>query len=109
MVAVGDCMSHVATVLEQLHEGLVARNSVLRDPQLTEPQQGVVRAAAAQGLWRLLRLPLESEFPHQDEGPGAQAFRQVAKAAEESPLQLVPVLADLLRWLRQRFYVLNRV
>ncbi|CAI5523935.1 unnamed protein product [Closterium sp. Naga37s-1] len=109
MVAVGECMSHVATVLEQLHAGLVARNLVLRDPQLTEPQQGVVRAAAAQGLWRLLRLPLEPEFPEQDEGPGAWAFRRVAKAAEESPLELVPALAVLLRWMRRRFYVLNRV
>ncbi|CAI5521912.1 unnamed protein product [Closterium sp. Naga37s-1] len=109
MVAVGECMSHVATVLEQLHAGLVARNLVLRDPQLTEPQQGVVREAAAQGLWRLLRLPLEPEFPEQDEGPGARAFLRVAKAAEESPLELVPALAVLLRWMRRRFYVLNRV
>ncbi|CAI5503673.1 unnamed protein product [Closterium sp. Naga37s-1] len=109
MVAVGECMSHVATILEQLHAGFVARNLVLRDPQLTEPQQGVVREAAAQGLWRLLRLPLEPEFPEQDEGPGARAFRRVAKAAEESPLELVPALAVLLRWMRRRFYVLNRV
>ncbi|CAI6003836.1 unnamed protein product [Closterium sp. NIES-65] len=70
---------------------------------------GVVREAAAQGLWRLLRLLLESEFLDLDEGPGARAFRQVAKAAEESPLQLVPALAVLLRWIRRRFYVLNRV
>ncbi|CAI5933659.1 unnamed protein product [Closterium sp. NIES-64] len=109
MVAVGECMSHVATVLEQLHAGLVARNLVLRDPQLTEPKQGVVRDAAAQGLWRLLRLPLEPENPELDEGPGARAFRRVAKAAEESPLELVPALAVLLRWMRRRFYVLNRV
>ncbi|CAI5978082.1 unnamed protein product [Closterium sp. NIES-64] len=109
MVAVGECMSHVATVLEQLHAGLVARNLVLRDPQLTEPQQGVVREAAAQGLCRLLRLPLEPEFPEQDEGPGTRAFRRVAKATEESPLELVPVLAVLLRWMRRWFYVLNRV
>ncbi|CAI5999646.1 unnamed protein product [Closterium sp. NIES-64] len=37
MVAVGECMSLVAMVLEQLHAGLVARNLVLCDPQLTEP------------------------------------------------------------------------
>ncbi|CAI5983847.1 unnamed protein product [Closterium sp. NIES-64] len=104
MVAVGECMSHVATVLEQLHAGLVARNLVLRDPQLTEPQQGVVREAAAQGLWRLLHLPMEPEFPEQDKGPGARAFRRVAKAAEESPLELVPTLAVLLRWMRPWFY-----
>ncbi|CAI5527043.1 unnamed protein product [Closterium sp. Naga37s-1] len=109
MLAVGECLSHVATMLEQLHAGLMARNLVLRDPQLTEPQQGVVREAAAQGLWRLLRLTLESEFPDLDEGPGVRAFRQVAKAAEESPLQLVPALAVLLRWIRRRFYVPNRV
>ncbi|CAI5968745.1 unnamed protein product [Closterium sp. NIES-65] len=105
MVAVGECMSHVATVLEQLHAGLVARNLVLRDPQLTEPQQGVVREAAAQGLWRLLHLPMEPEFPEQDKGPGARAFRRVAKAAEESPLELVPTLAVLLRWMRPWFYL----
>ncbi|CAI5521242.1 unnamed protein product [Closterium sp. Naga37s-1] len=109
MLGVGECLSHVATVLEQLHEGLQGRNYVLRDPQLNEQQQGVVRAAAAQGLWRLLRMPLEPEHPDEDEGPGARAFRRVATAAEESPLQLVPALASLLRWIRRRFYVLNRV
>ncbi|CAI5999305.1 unnamed protein product [Closterium sp. NIES-65] len=70
---------------------------------------GVVREAAAQGLWRLLHFPLESKFPDQNKGPGARAFRQVAKAAEESPLQLVPLLAVLLRWICRRFYMLNRV
>ncbi|CAI5481546.1 unnamed protein product [Closterium sp. Yama58-4] len=109
MAGVGECLSHVATVLEQLHEGLQGRNYVLRDPQLNEHQQGVVREAASQGLWRLLRLPLEPEHPDEDEGPGARAFRRVATAAEESPLQLVPALASLLRWIRLRFYVLNRV
>ncbi|CAI5988460.1 unnamed protein product [Closterium sp. NIES-65] len=38
MIGVGECLSHVATALEQLHAGLEARNLVLRDPQLTEPQ-----------------------------------------------------------------------
>ncbi|CAI5984529.1 unnamed protein product [Closterium sp. NIES-65] len=47
MVAVGECLSHVAMVLKQLHAGLMARNLVLRDPQLTEPQQGVFREAVA--------------------------------------------------------------
>ncbi|CAI5519223.1 unnamed protein product [Closterium sp. Naga37s-1] len=109
MIGVGECLSHVATALEQLDAGLEARNFVLRDPQLTEQQQGVAREAAAQGLWRLLRLPLESEHPDENEGPGARAFRRVATAAEEAPLQLVPALASLLRWIRQRFYVLNHV
>ncbi|CAI5491179.1 unnamed protein product [Closterium sp. Naga37s-1] len=109
MIGVGECLSHVATALEQLHAGLEARNSVLRDPQLTEQQQGVVRDAAAQGLWRLLRLPLESEHPDENEGLGAGAFRRVAMAAEQAPLQLVPALASLLRWIRRRFYVLNHV
>ncbi|CAI5464107.1 unnamed protein product [Closterium sp. Yama58-4] len=109
MVAVGECLSDVATVLEQLHAGLEERNLASRDPQLTEAQQAVVRQAAAQGLWRLLRLPLESERPRQNEGPGATAFRRVAMAAEESPLRLLPALASLLRWIRRRFYVLNRV
>ncbi|CAI5531338.1 unnamed protein product [Closterium sp. Naga37s-1] len=109
MIGVGECLSHVATALEQLHAGLEARNFVLRDPQLAEQQQGVVREAAAQGLWRLLRLPLESEHPDENEGPGARAFRRVATAAEEAPLQLVPALTSLLRWIRRRFYVLNHV
>ncbi|CAI5946421.1 unnamed protein product [Closterium sp. NIES-65] len=38
MIGVGECLSHVATALEQLHASLEARNLVLRDPQLTEPQ-----------------------------------------------------------------------
>ncbi|CAI5527990.1 unnamed protein product [Closterium sp. Naga37s-1] len=97
MIGVGECLSHVATALEQMHAGLEARNFVLRDPQLTEEQQGVVRAAAAQGLWRLLRLPLKSEHPDENEGPGARAFRRVATAAEEAPLQLVSAFASLLR------------
>ncbi|CAI5490292.1 unnamed protein product [Closterium sp. Naga37s-1] len=42
MIGVGECLSHVATALEQLHVGLEARNLVLQDPQLTEPQQGLV-------------------------------------------------------------------
>ncbi|CAI5491084.1 unnamed protein product [Closterium sp. Naga37s-1] len=87
MVAVGECMSHVATVLEQLHAGLVARNLVLRDPQLTEPQQGVVREAAAQGLWRLLRLPMEPDQlpPHSLEQVQVLAYRA-------SPAKAMPVL-----------------
>ncbi|CAI5497874.1 unnamed protein product [Closterium sp. Naga37s-1] len=109
MIGVGECLSHVATALEQLHAGLESRNVVLRDPQLTEEQQGVVRAAAAQGLWRLLRLPLEFEHPDENEGLSARAFRRVATAAEEEPLQLVPALASLLRRIPRRFYVLNHV
>ncbi|CAI5536191.1 unnamed protein product, partial [Closterium sp. Naga37s-1] len=32
MIGVGECLSHVATALEQLHAGMEARKFVLRDP-----------------------------------------------------------------------------
>ncbi|CAI5532083.1 unnamed protein product [Closterium sp. Naga37s-1] len=107
LLDVGECLALLATVLNQLHAGLQSRPIAARDPQLDEMQQCVVRAAAAQCLWSLLHLPLKSESPAENEGPGATCFRWVATAAEEAPLGLVPALALVLRWLRWRIYLLN--
>ncbi|CAI5464032.1 unnamed protein product [Closterium sp. Yama58-4] len=106
---VGECLSLLAMVLDQLDAGLQSRPDVARNPQLDEEQQGVVRAVAAQCLWTLLHLPLESEAPAENEGPGATHLWRVAMAAEEAPLGLVPALASVLQWLRWRIYLLNRV
>ncbi|CAI5526250.1 unnamed protein product [Closterium sp. Naga37s-1] len=79
-----------------------SREVVARNPQLSEDQQGRTRRAVASALWDVLHLPLEPEDPLLDDGPGAAAFRMVATAAEESPIGIVPALANMLRWLGRR-------
>ncbi|CAI5528068.1 unnamed protein product [Closterium sp. Naga37s-1] len=89
MRGVGRCLSNVATVLEQLNHAIGRQNLASRNPQLSEFEQGVVREAAAQAMSTMLCLPLEPEDPSLNEGPGVTAFRRVAMAAEEAPLEIL--------------------
>ncbi|CAI5530195.1 unnamed protein product [Closterium sp. Naga37s-1] len=86
LAEVGRCVTELSFVLDLLHDALQSREVVARDPQMKENQQGRVRRAVSGALWDVLHLPLEPADPLLDDGPGAAAFRTVAKAAEESPL-----------------------
>ncbi|CAI5943050.1 unnamed protein product [Closterium sp. NIES-65] len=99
---IGRCVTELSFALDLLHDALLSREVVARDPQMNEDQQGRVRRAVESVLWDVLHLPLEPGDPSPDDGPGAAAFRMVATAAEECPLGIVPALACLLRWLGRR-------
>ncbi|CAI5980245.1 unnamed protein product [Closterium sp. NIES-65] len=100
--SIGRCVTELSFVLDLLHDALLSREVVARDPHMNEDQQSRVRRAVESALWDVLHLPLEPGDPSLDDGPGAAAFRMVATAAEECPLGIVPALACLLRWLGRR-------
>ncbi|CAI5489857.1 unnamed protein product [Closterium sp. Naga37s-1] len=102
LAEVGRCVTELSFVPDLLHDALQSREVVARDPQMNEDQQGRVRRAVSGALWDVLHLPLEPADPLLDDGPGAAAFRMVAKAAEESPLGIVPAIGCVLRWLGRR-------
>ncbi|CAI5976558.1 unnamed protein product [Closterium sp. NIES-65] len=102
LAEIGRCVTELSFVLDLLHDALQSREVVAQDPQMNEDQQGRVPRAVSSALWDVLHLPLEPADPLLDDGPGAAAFRTVAKAAEGCPHGIVPAIAYVLRWLGRR-------
>ncbi|CAI5480331.1 unnamed protein product [Closterium sp. Yama58-4] len=100
VATVGTVLELLASVLDQLHLGLV-RGRVACPPLLKRERAVVVTAA-----WRMMgsfpQMGLETGSPGVGSGPGPSAVRRLASSVRRVPLDLVPAASALLRWLDGR-------
>ncbi|CAI5965683.1 unnamed protein product [Closterium sp. NIES-65] len=100
VATVGTVLELLASVLDQLHSGLLRGRVAC--PPLSKRQRAVVVTAARRVMGSLPEMGLETGSPGVGSGPGPSAVRRLASSVRRVPLDLVPVAAVMLRWLDGR-------
>ncbi|CAI5485656.1 unnamed protein product [Closterium sp. Naga37s-1] len=77
MRAFADSVGHVATILEELHRAMEAREAPQRDPMLSRRQQLRVLRASSAVLWDPLHLPMVPLLDGADDVPWRRHFALV--------------------------------
>ncbi|CAI5975266.1 unnamed protein product [Closterium sp. NIES-64] len=100
VATVGTVLELLASVLDQLHSGLLRGRVAC--PPLSKRQRAVVVTAARRMMGSFPQMGLETGSPGVGSGPGPSAVRRLASSVRRVPLDLIPAAAALLRWLDGR-------
>ncbi|CAI5991884.1 unnamed protein product [Closterium sp. NIES-65] len=100
---VGTCLTLVVDVLDQLGAyQRRTRHPGALPPMLSGQEQTVAVASAVQILQMLPEIGFVPGSPGSALGPGPAALRRLVLAALQAPLDIVPAVASVLRWMDGR-------